>query len=318
MARILVTGGAGFIGSHLVEFLVKSNHNVVVIDNLSTGCKNNISHLYTYKNFKFVYGDICNKELLRKHFVDIDCICNLAAVPSVPRSIEDPLTSHETNINGFLNVLLIAKEFGIKRVVYASSSSVYGDDPNLPKKEHTIGNQMSPYAITKYVDELYANLFYKLYGIETIGMRFFNVFGPKQDPNSPYSSVISKFITNILSKNQIIINGNGEYSRDFTFVENVVSFINLSLFTSNTNSFGTVYNVGCGGRYTLNQLHKTIGEYLQIKIEPIYGDNRKGDIPHSCADISKAKNDLGYNVVKHFEDGIRETIDWYRKMSDNK
>lgn len=314
--KILVTGGAGFIGSHLVEFLLKNNHNVVVLDNLSTGNKNNISHLFDNKYLRFVYGDICNRELLRKLCTNIDCICNLAAIPSVPRSIEDPLTSHETNINGFFNILLVAKEFGIKRIVYASSSSVYGDNSDLPKREHIIGNQLSPYAITKYVDELYANLFYKLYGIETIGMRFFNVFGPKQDPHSPYSSVISKFITNMLSQKQIVINGNGEYSRDFTYVENVVSFINLALLTNNTECFGSIYNVGCGSRYTLNQLYKTIEDYLQIKTMLVYGDNRKGDIPHSCADISKAQKDLGYVVIKHFEKGIKETVDWYASTKD--
>lgn len=316
MTKILVTGGAGFIGSHLVEFLLKNNHNVIVLDNLSTGNKNNMSRFFDNENFRFIYGDICNRDLLRKICVGVECVCNLAAVPSVPRSIEDPLTSHESNINGFLNVLLIAKEYEIKRIIYASSSSVYGDDPNLPKKEHTIGNQLSPYAITKYVDELYANMFYKLYGIETIGMRFFNVFGPRQDPNSPYSSVISKFITNMLSQKQIIINGNGEYSRDFTYVENVVSFINLAILTNNKDCFGSVYNVGCGGRYTLNQLYKTIENYLQIKTTLMYGANRKGDIPHSCADISKAQNDLGYIVIKHFEEGIKETVDWYASIKN--
>lgn len=309
--NILVTGGAGFIGSHLTELLINEGHHVTVIDNLSTGNKNNILHLMNHKNFKFIYGDICNRDLLRKNCIGIDCICNLAAIPSVPRSIDDPLTSHETNINGFFNVLLVAKECNVKRIIYASSSSVYGDDPNLPKKENIIGKQLSPYAITKYVDELYANLFARIYNMETIGMRFFNVFGPRQDPNSPYSSVISKFITSMLKKKQITINGDGEHSRDFTYVENVLSFIYLAITTKNSECYGKVYNVGCGGRVTLNQLYNIIESELCTNLTPNYTNIRRGDIPHSCADISLAQNDLGYVVVKTFEDGIKKTIKWY-------
>jgi len=309
--NILVTGGAGFIGSHLSESLINSGYNVTVLDNLATGNKNNISHLAGNQNFKFVYGDICNRDLLRKVCVDIDCICNLAAIPSVPRSIEDPLTSHDTNVNGFMNVLLVAKEYGIKRIVFASSSSVYGDEPNLPKIEDRIGKQLSPYAVTKYINELYAGLFTELYGMETIGMRFFNVFGPKQDPNSPYSSVISKFITNMLNKKNVTINGDGNYSRDFTYVENVVSFIRLALTTTNADCYGRIYNVGCGGRITLNQLYDAIENELHTQLQPIYTSTRNGDIPHSCADISLAINDLEYTVLENFEEGIKETIKWY-------
>ncbi|ARF08730.1 UDP-N-acetylglucosamine 4-epimerase [Catovirus CTV1] len=317
MKKILVTGGAGFIGSHVCEFLLKNNFCVKAFDNLSTGNKNNIQHLLKNKNFEFVYGDICNLENIRKVCKDIDLICNLAAIPSVPRSIEDPLTSHNANVNGFFNILLVAKEMNIKRIVYASSSSVYGDNAVLPKKEENIGNQMSPYALNKYIDELYGKLFGKLYGLETIGLRFFNVFGPRQDPLSPYSSVISKFITNSINNVQSTINGNGDYSRDFTYVDNVVHFIYLSLTTNNEKCYGSVYNVGCGDNITILELYKTINDILKSNMDPLIGTVRKGDVPHSCADISKGQYDLGYSVQKTFKEGIRETIEWYKTNHNN-
>lgn len=312
MKKILVTGGAGFIGSHLCDFLLSKNYFVRVIDNLSTGSKNNIKHLSNNSNFEFKYGDICNIDNVRQACKDIDIICNLGAVPSVPRSVDDPLTSHNTNVDGFLNILLVAKEFNIKRIVYASSSSVYGDNNVLPKVESQIGNQLSPYALNKYINELYGTMFCKLYGLETIGLRFFNVFGPRQDPNSPYSSVISKFITNSLNNCPSEINGNGDYSRDFTYVDNVVQFIYLCLNTDNINTFGQVYNVGCGDQITILELYNTITQYLNLDFSPIFKDVRKGDVPHSCADITKGITDVGYSIVKTFKEGIEETINWYK------
>lgn len=311
MLKILVIGGAGFIGSHVCDFLINNNYYVRVLDNLSTGNKNNINHLLKNNRFEFMYGDICNIEVVKEACNNINLICNLAAIPSVQRSIKDPLTSHNSNVNGFLNILLVAKEFNIKRIVYASSSSVYGDSINLPKKEEIIGNQLSPYALTKYINELYANLFTKLYNMELIGLRFFNIFGPRQDPYSPYSSVISKFITNSLNKQISTINGKGDFSRDFTYVDNVVSFINLSLFTKNKETFGQVYNVGCGGRITILDLYNTIANNLNLKLDPIFGPELVGDVPHSCANISKGIKDLNYKVVKTFDVGINETIKWY-------
>ena len=316
MKRILVTGGAGFIGSHLCEFLLNNNYIVRIIDNLSTGNKKNIENLIGNPNLEFIYGDITNLEIVRKACKNVDMICNLAAIPSVPRSIENPLESHIANVNGFFNVLLVAKEYGIKRLVYASSSSVYGDNKYLPKKEKEIGNQMSPYAINKYINELYANLFFKLYAMETIGGRFFNIFGPKQDPSSPYSSVISKFISNAISGKQSIINGKGDFSRDFTFVENVVSFLYLALTTTNINCYGQVYNVGCGDNVKILELHKIIYNTLGNNLDPIFSEERKGDVPHSCADITKAQNDLEYKVLKTFEQGIIETIIYFKNHNN--
>lgn len=314
MKKILITGGAGFIGSHLCDFLLSQNFFVRVMDNLSTGNKNNIIHLLQNNNFEFIYGDLCNIENVRNACKGVDMICNLAAIPSVPRSIEDPLTSHNANVNGFFNILLVAKEMNIKRIIYASSSSVYGDNKNLPKRENEIGSQLSPYALNKYINELYANLFTKLYDMETIGLRFFNVFGPRQDPSSPYSSVISKFITNSLKNTPSKINGNGDFSRDFTYVDNVVSFIYLCITTQNKNTFGQIYNVGCGNRITILELYKAITNKLNLDLQPIYANVRKGDVPHSCADISKGINDLGYNVIKTFDQGISETIEWYKNQ----
>lgn len=314
MKRVLVTGGAGFIGSHVCDYLLNHNYLVRVVDNLSTGNKENIKHLTNNMNFEFVYGDICNMEFIRKACDDIQIIIHLAAIPSVPRSVEDPLTSHNANVNGFLNILLMAKEKNIKRVIYASSSSVYGDNDKLPKKESEIGNQLSPYAVNKYIDELYANLFTKLYSMETVGLRFFNIFGPRQDPYSPYSSVISKFISNILNNERPIINGKGDFSRDFTYIDNVVSFIHLAMTTENTKCYGNVYNVGCGGRITIMELLNTIKKHLNSNIDPIFNEERKGDVPHSCADISNGQNDLNYNVKKTFDVGIAQTIDYYKNF----
>lgn len=311
MVNILLTGGAGFIGSHIATYLVTNNYNVRVLDNLSTGNKKNIEHLFKYTNFEFMYGDISNMESVRKACKGIDLICNQAAIGSVPRSVDDPLTSHNNNVNGFLNVLLVAREYGIKRIVYASSSSVYGDNETLPKKEENIGNQLSPYAITKYIDELYANLFSKLYGLECIGMRYFNVFGPRQDPNGQYAAVIPKFITLLNENKSPIINGDGSYSRDFTYVDNVVKANYLALFTENKECYGTVFNIGAGGRITVLEMYNKIKQCMNKNIEPIFGENRVGDIHHSNANIDKAQKLLGYNPEISFEQGIEKTINAY-------
>ena len=323
---ILVTGGAGFIGSNIVKYLLEEGHRVRVIDNLVTGYKTNLDEFKSNPMFEFIYGDITNIEHLRKacapiklsnsnsndnNLIPIDGISHQAALGSVPRSIDDPLESHKSNINGFLNLLLVAKEYEIKRIVYASSSAVYGDHHILPKVEENIGNPLSPYAITKYVDELYGQLFTKLYGIEAIGFRYFNVFGPKQDPNGAYAAVIPKFIDSIKNNISPIINGDGTYSRDFTFVDNIVQANYLGLTTTNPECFGQIFNIGAGGRITIREMYDQIAQLMNSDLKPILGPIRLGDIPHSNADISKAKKLLGYNPKFSFVDGIVKTLEFY-------
>ncbi len=310
---VLVTGGAGFIGSNIVKFLLESNHKVRVLDNLSTGFNHNIQEFTSNPNFEFILGDITDLNTVLNSLADIDVICHQAALGSVPRSISDPLSSHNANVNGFLNVLMAAKEKGIKRIVYASSSSVYGDHPGLPKVEDQIGKALSPYAITKYIDELYAELFTKLYGLECIGLRYFNVFGPKQNPNGAYAAVIPKFVSDIKNNIRPTINGDGSFSRDFTFVDNVVQANYLALHTTNTNCFGQAFNIGCGGQITINEIFYTIRNGLRSKLEPIYGPERKGDVAHSNADITKAKEFFEYNPEISFKDGIIRTLEFYTK-----
>jgi len=303
---ILVTGGAGFIGSNIVEFLLKNNvKKVRVIDNLSTGNKNNLKpFLEKYDNVEFMYGDISRLEDCRKAVKGMDVITNQAALGSVPRSINDPLSSHISNVNGFLNILIAAKEEGIKRVVYASSSSVYGDHPVLPKKEENTGSVLSPYAVTKAVDELYAGVFSKCYDMECIGLRYFNVFGPRQDPKGAYAAVIPKFIDIMKKGKQPTINGDGSFSRDFTYIDNVVQANIKALTTSNKECYGEVFNIGAGGRITILELVDAINKGLKTNIKPILGPNRAGDIPHSNADISKAKSMLDYEPKIQFYEGI--------------
>lgn len=310
--RILVTGGAGFIGSNIVEYLLKNGVKFVrVLDNLSTGYQNNIQpFLDSYDNIEFLYGDITDLEMCRKAMNNIDVVCHQAALGSVPRSIDDPLSSHNSNVNGFLNVLLAAKERDIKRVVYASSSSVYGDNLTLPKVEHKTGNVLSPYAATKEICEIYANVFTKCYGMKCIGLRYFNVFGSRQDPNGAYAAVIPKFLNLMRQGVRPVINGDGTYSRDFTYIDNVVYANVLAMTTDNGECFGEAFNIGCGEQYNLNQLVECLNKKLAIKIEPIYGENRNGDIPHSNADISKAINLLGYKVLINFEEGINKLINY--------
>ena len=307
---ILVTGGAGFIGSNIVEALLLNGAKFVrIIDNLATGSKKNIEHLLdNYPNLEFMYGDISNLDTCRMAVKGIDVITHQAALGSVPRSILLPLQSHVANVNGFLNILIAANEEGIKRVVYASSSSVYGDNSTLPKIEDNTGSVLSPYAATKAIDEIYANVFTRCYDMECIGLRYFNIFGPRQNPNGAYAAVIPKFISSIRSGKSPTIYGDGTFSRDFTYVANAVHANLLGLTTNNKECYGESFNIGCEGQTSLNDLVIIINTLMCTNIMPNYGELRKGDIPHSNADISKARQLLHYNPIVNFSDGIKELI----------
>jgi len=314
----LVTGGAGFIGSNLVEYLLKYNaKKVVVLDNLETGKLVNLKEFENSINYTFIEGDITDLEACEFAMEGIDYVLHQAALGSVPRSIDNPVATNNTNVNGFLNVLMASKNSRtVKRVVYAASSSTYGDSEVLPKKEESIGKLLSPYAVTKYVNELYADVFYKVYGLETIGLRYFNVFGPKQDPNGAYAAVIPKFIGQLLRHETITINGDGEHSRDFTFIENVVQANLKAILTTKKETINEVYNVGCGDQVSLNQLTGAIIENLKkIKFESSSRINNKeirlGDVKHSLADISKANEALNYHPKYNFTKGIAMTVLWF-------
>lgn len=309
--KILVTGGAGFIGSHIVDFLLINNYKVRVLDNLSTGKIQNIQNNLCNENFEFVWGDVSDLEVVRRSCFGIDAICHQAAIGSVPKSIDDPLSSHKSNVDGFLNILLSAKEQNIKRIVYASSSSVYGDDESLPKVENKIGNQISPYAATKYVNEIYAKTFFKAYGLETIGLRYFNVFGPRQSVDGPYPSVIPVFIRNLKNNKNPIINGDGSFSRDFTYVSNVVSANFLALTTNNKNCFGENFNIGNNDQKTILETYEIINKYIKSDKKPIFGPVRKGDVAHTKANISKSIDLLNYKPEVDFEKGIKLTLESY-------
>ncbi len=312
--NILVTGGAGFIGSNIVEFLLKENNikKIRILDNLVSGNKNNIESFLGEK-VEFMYGDITDLEICRNACEGMDRVCHQAALGSVPRSLDNPLASHNSNVNGFLNILCAAKEKGIKRVVYASSSSVYGDHPDLPKVEEKTGNLLSPYAGTKGIDEIYAGIFTRCYGMECIGLRYFNIYGPRQDPNGAYAAVIPKFINLMKQGERPKINGDGSFSRDFTYVTNAVQANYLALTTENEECFGESFNIGAGGRFSILEMFNIIKEDLKLDMEPIFVENRAGDIPHSNADISKAKNMLGYDPKVFFDKGIIKTIRYYCK-----
>ncbi len=317
--NVLVTGGGGFIGSNLCDTLINQGNKVVCLDNFITGKRENIQHLLSNANFKLVEGDICNLEDCKKSLDGVEIVLHQAALGSIPRSIKDPIKTNSINVDGFLNILVSSKDAGIKRIVYASSSSVYGTSKELPKQEEIIGEPLSPYAITKRVDELYAKVFSDLYGLEIIGLRYFNVYGKKQDPTSVYAAVIPKFISSLIQHESPIINGDGSYSRDFTFVEDVVQINQLAALTENKDALNNVYNVAAGGRYTINRLyeliHKNLSKYdINIeKIQPIYGEVRSGDIPHSQASIEKAKDKLKYEPKYKLEEGIESTVEWYLK-----
>jgi Nucleoside-diphosphate-sugar epimerases len=307
MANYLVTGGAGFIGSHLVEELARRGERVRVVDNLSTGKRQNIAHL---TSVEFVEADLADLEVARRAVTGVDYVLHQAAIPSVPRSVQDPITSNRANIDASLNILVAARDAGIKRLVYAGSSSAYGDTPTLPKVETMPTAPLSPYALQKLVAEQYCQIFTRLYGLETVTIRYFNVFGPRQDPSSPYSGVISLFISALCEGGQPTIYGDGEHTRDFTYVANVVDGV-LRACTA-AGASGEVINVATGGRISLNTLFKTIRELVNARVEPIYAPPRPGDVKDSQADISKASRVLGYAPIVSFEEGLSRTVAWYR------
>jgi UDP-N-acetylglucosamine 4-epimerase len=315
--RILVTGGAGFIGSNTCENLVNEGHDVICLDNFITGRRSNIKELLKSPSFHLIEGDIRNIEDCRKAVANIDIVLHLAALGSVPRSIADPITTNDININGFLNMIVATRDAGIKRFVYAASSSTYGDSESLPKVEEIIGKPLSPYAITKYVGELYADVFAKTYEMECIGLRYFNVFGRRQDPAGAYAAVIPKFVDTLLRKESPIINGDGSFSRDFTYIDNVIQINKLAMFATNSEAINQVYNVAFGESSTLIELFQEIKSNLSkfdqevSVINCIHGEFRKGDIPHSLASIDKAKKLLNYSPSHSLKDGLAETVSWY-------
>ncbi|WP_203258699.1 SDR family oxidoreductase [Hyunsoonleella ulvae] len=314
---VLITGGAGFIGSNLCETLLSLKAKVICLDNLATGKMENINPFIKDSNFKFIKGDIRNLEDCTSASKDVDYILHQAALGSVPRSIKDPLTTNEVNISGFLNMLVAARDAKVKRFVYAASSSTYGDHEALPKVEHTIGKPLSPYAITKYVNELYADIFNKTYGINTIGLRYFNVFGKRQDPNGAYAAVIPKFVQQFIKHESPYINGDGSYSRDFTYIYNVVEMNLKALLVENDDALNQVYNVAYGQRTTLNELANLLKFHLSKfdpkinDVEIKYRDTRLGDIPHSLASIEKAKLLLKYNPHYDINSGLEKAVSWY-------
>lgn len=314
--KILVTGGAGFIGSNLCEELLSRNNKVVCLDNFSTGKRENVNPFLTHQNFTLIEGDIRNLKDCLKATKGVEFVLHQAALGSVPRSIKDPITSNDVNVGGFLNMLVASRDNNVKRFVFAASSSTYGDSESLPKVEEVIGKPLSPYAVTKYVNELYADVFSKTYGLETIGLRYFNVFGRRQDPNGAYAAVIPKFVSQLMDLESPTINGDGNYSRDFTYIDNVIQ-ANLLCLVADKNAVDTVYNVAYGDRNTLNDLMNYLKEFLsaynsEIKnVEVIYGENRQGDIPHSHASINKAKKLLKYNPQFSLQNGLKESVKWY-------
>lgn len=322
--KVLVTGGAGFIGSNICDRLIELGYNVVCFDNFSTGKIQNIEHLIINPFFKLIKADIRDLDQCREAMNGIDYVLHHAALGSVPRSINDPLTTNNVNIDGFLNVLTASRDAKIKRFIYAASSSTYGDSSSLPKIEDKIGKPLSPYAVTKYINELYADVFSRVYGIETIGLRYFNVFGKRQDQNSEYAAVIPLFITKLLNYESPVIYGNGNNSRDFTYIENVVQMNLLAISATNKDAINTVYNVAYGEQTSLNRLIHTIKEVLSeydknVKnIKLIYKEPRKGDIEHSLASIDKARKLLGYNPTHSLKDGILETVKWYFQNNQKK
>jgi UDP-N-acetylglucosamine 4-epimerase len=315
--KILVTGGAGFIGCNLCERFLEFGSIVVCLDNFITGRRENISHLLENENFTLIEGDITDYSTCEKAVSGCDYVSHQAALGSIPRSIDNPRKTNDINVGGTLNIFVAAQKEGVKRVIYASSSSVYGDDKNLPKEEDKTGSPLSPYAITKSVNEMYATVFSKIHAFPIIGLRYFNVFGRRQDPEGVYAAVIPKFVENLINNESPIIHGDGEQTRDFTFIENVIQMNIKSLLTDNSECFGECFNVACGTRMSINELFSEIKQLLSdydsaiIDVEPKYVESRAGDIKHSIADISKAKAMIGYEPTYDCKEGLKEAIDWY-------
>ena len=314
MSKVLVTGGAGFIGSHLTEALLKKGHSVRVLDDFSTGKRENLLYDENYPSLEMVEGDIRDLAVCQKAMKGIEHVFHQAALPSVQRSVEDPLGSNAVNAGGTLNILFSAREERVKRVIYASSSSIYGDTPTLPKHEEMPSNPLSPYALQKYIGEQYCRLFYQLYGLETVSLRYFNIFGPRQDPNSIYSAVIPKFIDALLQGSPPIIFGDGEQSRDFTYIENVVQGNLLAMSAEHLH--GEAINIACGKRVSLNQLLNILKEIVGSKVSPVHEELRKGDVKHSLADINKGKRLLNYDPQVGIEMGLRKTVECFQKKGD--
>lgn len=317
--NILVTGGAGFIGSNLCEYLLSCDSNVTCLDNFSTGHRHNIKKFMSNKNFVLIEGDIRDINTCQSACKDQEFILHQAALGSVPRSIKDPINSNDVNVSGFLNMLIAARDNKAKRFIFAASSSTYGDSKKLPKIEDEIGKPLSPYAVTKYVNEIYADIFQNSYGLDYIGLRYFNVFGKHQDPNGAYAAVIPLFIKKLMNYESPIINGDGSFSRDFTYVENVILMNVLSMTTKNKSALNQIYNTACGERTNLLELVEYLKKYLSkydLKISEVktkFGPSRNGDIPHSLASIEKAKKLLNYSPLCYIDQGIESTIDWFYK-----
>jgi UDP-N-acetylglucosamine 4-epimerase len=313
----LVTGGAGFIGSNIVEYLIKYGAGKVrVLDNFSTGSRSNIEPFINHPSFELIEGDIRDFDTCVASVKGIDFVSHQAALGSVPRSINDPITSNDVNVSGFLNVLVAARDASVRRMVYAASSSTYGDHPGLPKVEEAIGNPLSPYAVTKYVNELYASVFSKTYNFHSVGLRYFNVFGPRQNPKGPYAAVIPLFIDAVLKNESAIINGDGETSRDFTYVENAVQ-ANIKALLLPELARNEIINIAFGERTTLNQLWNYICQYTSVDLSPKYREERAGDVKHSLANINKARTLIGYNPQISIKQGLETTIAWYEKANAN-
>jgi UDP-N-acetylglucosamine 4-epimerase len=314
---ILITGGAGFIGSNLCDYFLSKGHQVVCLDNFATGHRHNLKDFISNPNFRLIEGDIRNLTDCQEAVQGVDYVLHQAALGSVPRSLADPITTNDVNVSGFLNMLVASRDAKVKRFVYAASSSTYGDSEGLPKVEEVIGKPLSPYAITKYVNELYAEIFSKTYGLETIGLRYFNVFGRKQDPKGAYAAVIPKFVMQLMQLESPVINGDGNYSRDFTYIDNVIQMNELAMTTINPDALNTVFNTAYGDRNTLNHLVEYLKEFLSVydpriqEVSIAYGPKRAGDIPHSLASIDKAKALLGYDPQFSLQQGLKEAIDWY-------